>query len=344
MHTPLSLAAQTAYAQLLDASLTGDYLRTVADLPGNFTSKSVKGHDYRYYQFRDLTGKLRQIYLGPATDEVLRVIERKSVVPPQEEALGRLSRSAAALGCQPLPFRQYRVVERLADHGLFRAGAVLVGTHAFLAYGNMLGVRWSSGEQTQDVDFAHPGKSLSLALRSDLAIDVGSAIESLQAGFLPVTTFSGKPAASFLNPREPEFRLDFLTTLHRGGETPYRHEPLGVTLQPLKFMEFSLENLQQAVVFSGDRGVVVNIPHPTRFAVHKLLVCSERSGSFAAKSAKDLVQVGSLLTVLGERMPHTLKDAVDDAASRGRGWKKNLTIGMQMLARQYPEAAALIGS
>jgi hypothetical protein len=32
-------------------------------------------------------------------------------------------------------------LRRLADYGFFRAGGVLIGTHASLAYGNMLEVR-----------------------------------------------------------------------------------------------------------------------------------------------------------------------------------------------------------
>lgn len=41
-------------------------------------------------------------------------------------------------------------------------------------------------------------------------------------------------------------RLDFLTVTHRGGEEPYPRPGLQIPLQPLKFMEFSLENVQPA--------------------------------------------------------------------------------------------------
>ena len=57
-------------------------------------------------------------------------------------ALGPLARSASVLGCTPVLPRHYRVIRRLADYGFFHAGGLLIGTHAFLAYGNMLGVRW----------------------------------------------------------------------------------------------------------------------------------------------------------------------------------------------------------
>jgi hypothetical protein len=59
--------------------------------------------------------------------------------------------------------------------------------------------------------------SLSLALPGTLQVQTADAIESLGMGFLPITQLAGKAGATFLNPREPEFRLDFLTTRHRGG-------------------------------------------------------------------------------------------------------------------------------
>jgi hypothetical protein len=62
-YTPLSTAAQTAYAALASASRLED-VRTVAELPGSFSRKVVKGREYWYYQTPDLTGKQMQIFLG----------------------------------------------------------------------------------------------------------------------------------------------------------------------------------------------------------------------------------------------------------------------------------------
>jgi hypothetical protein len=56
----------------------------------------------------------------------------------------------------------------------------------------------------------------------------------------------------------------------------------------LKFMEFSLQDLQQTAVISNDGAVLVNIPNPARFALHKLIVAGERGGTFITKIRKDL--------------------------------------------------------
>lgn len=52
-------------------------------------------------------------------------------------------------------------------------------------------------------------------------------------------------------------------------------------------MEFSLEQVQQAIMFSREGAVVVNIPHPVRYVLHNLIVFGEREGAFVAKSSKD---------------------------------------------------------
>ena len=73
----LSLSAQTAYAQLFDATLASELSRSVASLRGSFARKTVKGRDYWYFQFTDLGGALRQLYVGPDAGPVDRSLRRQ---------------------------------------------------------------------------------------------------------------------------------------------------------------------------------------------------------------------------------------------------------------------------
>jgi hypothetical protein len=221
----------------------------VTNLAGSFAQKTVKGRVYWYFQHTDLAGILRQIYVGPDTPEVRKLVELRANAPGAD-ALRALARSAIALGCQPLLARHFRVIRRLLDHGFFKAGGVLMGTHAFFAYGN-LGVSWGDASRTQDVDFARAGESVSIALPGNIEVDVHRAIESLKMGFLPISGLAGK-AAQGLNSKEPDFRLDFLTPRHRGGDTPIEHPQLHVTMQPLRFIEYSLENIVQVALFCAE--------------------------------------------------------------------------------------------
>lgn len=340
LYSDLSAAAQTAYAQLLDAALAGEHLRGVADLPGSFAAKTVKGRRYWYYQYSEPAGKLRQVYVGPEGEPVRRLMQQKAQ-PAASVALEPLARSAIALGCAPVVPRQYRVVRRLAEYGFFRAGGVLIGTHAYLTYGNMLGVRWVAQDRTQDIDFAHAGKSVALALPSDLEVKTEDAIASLQMGFLPLSGLSGKAGGTYLIPSEPEFRLDFLTPLHRQGDRAYVHPKLQVTMQPLRFMEFSLLGVEQAALFCAEGAFVVNVPDPARYALHKLLVFGERKGAFSTKSAKDLAQAASLLEYLAEHRRSQLMQAHGDLLARGKGWVARFEQGVAALEKRYPQLAAL---
>lgn len=333
---PLSMTAQTAFAQVVEAAVAAEHLRTVADLPGAFTHKLVKGHKYWYYQFSEPSGARRQLFVGPDSDAVRTLVSMAG--QPGDPNLPPLARAALALGCGEIFARHFKVLRRLGDYGFFRAGGVLIGTHAFVAYGNMLGIRWSSVDaaQTQDIDFAHAGKSISLVLAADTLVHTHDAIQSLEMGFLPITGMAGKTGGAYLIPNEKEFRLDFLTTVGRGGEVPYEHPELHVTLQPLKFMEFSLENVQQTVLLTGAGAVLANVPHPARYALHKLIVAGERQGAFSVKSGKDIMQSGLLLAALREAKPWEVEAAWENLKARGAGWVARARRGLAALDAKFP--------
>lgn len=333
---PLPLVAQTAFAQVAEAALAADHFRTVGDLPGAFTSKAVKGRTYWYYQFTEPSGARRQLFVGPDNDAVKSLIAQAARPPARD--VQALARSALALGCADIHPRHFKVLHRLADYGFFRAGGVLIGTHAFITYGNMLGYRWSAADtaRTQDIDSAHAGKHVALALATDFQVQTHDAIQSLEMGFLPITGMAGKTGGAYLIPSEREFRLDFLTPVGRAGEVPYEHPDLHVTLQPLKFMEYSLEDVQQTVLLSAKGAILVNVPHPARYALHKLIVAGEREGAFSIKAAKDVLQAGLLLRALKELRPWEVEAAWHSLQDRGTGWLTRAQRGLALLDVKFP--------
>ena len=339
LYTELELRAQTAYAQLYDAALAAEHFRSIADLKGSFNAKTVKGITYWYYQYKEPSGKLHQVYVGPDNEAVAALRQRKKAASATQ-SLGPLARAAAALGCAEITFKHARVLSRLSEYGFFKAGGVLIGTHAFLAYGNMLGVRWRESDRTEDVDFAHAGRSLSIALPTNLQLSTDGAIDSLNMGFLPTSSLSANQGGTYLNPNEPTFRLDFLMPRNRDGEKPFLHPKLGVYMQPLPFIEYSLENLKQAVLFSGETVILVNVPDPARYALHKLIVYGERSGEFRTKGVKDLRQSAALLSFLATNYRSDVDNAWKDLVSRGKGWRARVRGGLDALCARFPDLDA----
>ena len=235
--------------------------------------------------------------------------------------------------------KHLRIIRRLAEYGFFRAGGILIGTHAFLALGNLLGVRWRDGAATLDVDFAHAGKNISLALPADLQINVHGALESLEMGLLPIAQFNGRAGAQYRNPRDQELRLDFVTSMTRDGK-PVEMPGLNLALEPLKFMEFSLEQPVQGCIFGNMGACIVNLPAPERFAVHKLIVYGERPLSERNKANKDLLQAASLAAYFLESgQSEVFNEAWRNAMARGKGWQSRAEQGKQALFRVAPELA-----
>ena len=334
LHQELSAAAQTAFAGVDDAARQADLTRSVADLPGGFAKKTVTGRAYWYYQVKTPDGQLQQSYVGPDDAATQALIARHGdpVAKLARQHLVRMTRAAIELGCADIPPKHARVIERLADSGLFSAGGILVGTHAFLAYQNIMGVRWSAGTATLDLDSAHAGCNISLALPENLKLDTTAAIESLQMGFTP-----NQKRTSFKKADEPDFDLDFLTSRGRAGDAPVTVPRLNLTMQPLRFMELSLEDPLRSTLIARSGPMVVNLPRPERYALHKLLVYGERPQAQRTKARKDVAQAAALIDYLLLHDAAELAAMWQDVNARGPGWRKRLQEGFQVMTALYPD-------
>lgn len=123
----------------------------------------------------------------------------------------------------------------------------------------------------------------------------------------------------------------------------YLYEPLNVHLQPLKFMEFSLEHTTQTALLSGEQLVVVNIPSPMRCALHKLVIMGEREEAFRMKIAKDAGQVAALAEYGLARAPSALRTAAQDLMGRGPEWRNRAREGLRHVATYHPTIAKQLG-
>src|SRR5882724_9522534 len=333
----LILSAQTAYAELAERTRAFEVSNALAGLSGSFHTLKRKGNTYWYFSYRE-PGVERSpvVYIGPDTEQVRALVERfRSQRLPK--ALAPQALAAVNLGCAAVAPKHFRLIKRLSEYGLFRAGAVLVGTHAFLALGNLLGVRWHDGASTLDVDIAHAGRNVSVALPADLRVNVHGALQSLEMGLLPMSELDGAIGAQYRNPSDEELRVDFLTTRSRGGK-PVKMPALNIALEPLKFMEFVLEGTTQGCLIGRTGACIVNLPAPERYAVHKLVVYGERPLAQRTKAAKDLLQTAALASYfVATKQTALFSRAWRDLLSRGRGWQTRARQGREALLRMVPE-------
>ncbi len=206
------------------------------------------------------------------------------------------------LGLEPKPFA---AIAPLVDHGLFRAGAVLVGSHAFGAVANKLGIRVSAFP-TEDIDIARP-QALKLAASAPGGF-LGLLKESGIA-FVAVPEFDPRtPSTKFKEAGRSRFQVDLLAPAS-GREVTHREVPeLDAHATALPHLSYLTALTQPGIVICHHGVAAVRLPMPERYAVHKLVVSELRTGR-SAKSAKDLRQAAILLAAMTELFPGSVREA-----------------------------------
>ncbi len=77
--------------------------------------------------------------------------------------------------------------------------------------------------------------------------------------------------------------MDFLAPAQGGQRSKRVYLPaFGRSATPLRFLEFLVESPIQAVIV-GSRPVMVNVPDPARFAIHKIYTATNRGVAFQNK-------------------------------------------------------------
>ncbi len=332
LHAPLSLGAQTSYAELFDMAQSAARTKFAA-LRGSFHRRRIKGKTYVYFNFRDIDGTGRSTYVGPETEKVASLVGEieNSQALAGGEALSQRSKACIALGCFGLPDKSFRVISKLASYGFFRAGGVLVGQHAFLSIGNMLGVRWSS-------DPAELGHNITIGFPRAAEIVSHDTITALEMGQMPVREFGGYKGSQRA-PYEGALQVDFLTPDFRGEIAGVRPE-LGIPLQPRKFLELLLEDTTQGVVFGKSGACLVNLPDPARMALHMILVSTQLPASEREVSAKELEQAAALIEWhLDHGREGRLREVRLQALRIGPDWGQCIEQGLASFSRTHSSLA-----
>ena len=324
---------QTAYSTLFQKVQASQYAKLTQV---GFTRKQLQGKDYWYCQYTDVSGVRRQRYMGADSDALRESIEHAKSTQLAAAAIlaerKRLVAMVVAGNGTPERGRPAKIIEKLSDAGVFDAGGLLIGSYAFSSYGNLLGISFEGWMQrTEDMDIACD-RSIEIGWMCDLPADVTVAAPEMA------------PSRQ-INPWVPPydmvapdgFKLEFLTSRTNASQKePVRIERFGVNALPLQFLDFIIEKPVQAVVLYG-AGILVNLPDPARFAIHKLAVSQLRLPSYVEKRRKDLAQASALIGYLLDENPGALLLAVDAAKQMAREFS---ALVEQALVQMAPNAWA----
>jgi hypothetical protein len=274
-----------------------------------------KGHAYLYWRAYDALGKRVDRYIGPKeAPETARTLAEVEGRIAEARYFADTSLALRKQGYAAADNSTALTLAALFNAGVFREGALLVGTHAFGAILNALGVRLAANYHTEDIDVARY-RPIRLATRPE-----GGILAILRDSGLPFAEVpeldSRKPSTSFKVRGRP-LRVDLLVP----GDERYasrRVPELGAHATALPFFDFLLAESNPAIVLGRDHVVPVRVPSPPRYCLHKLIVAALRAPTSAAKADKDLAQAAILAAVLTEKFAADLAEAAAKIPPKAR--------------------------
>lgn len=317
---PIPLNFITLYADL------AQNVRASTHEHGTVVARKRRGKEYLYVVSKDGSERTER-YLGPANDDA---VAEEAAALRQGAEQARALRSTVSLLKQariPAPSLYLgRVLEVVANAGLFSQGVTLVGTAAFQTYACTLGYYLPGAAiMTNDADLL-----VASFVANDERKDIEEILQRADPSFKAQMSVNDKLPKVFRS--KVNFSVDILTTYRRGRTSPVLVQELGCSAEALTFMEYLAEESMETVALYG-AGVLVRVPPPTRYAIHKLLIAQERRGTFTAKKKKDLDQARDLLDILIEIDEHSLQSALDAARGRGKSWKSAINASLAEIGR-----------
>jgi len=199
------------------------------------------------------------------------------------------------------------VLRRLYDAGVLD-GMVVAGSWCVLFYQAYFDRNtFSPTIRTRDLDFAVP-----VPPRFAKKVDIAKVLDGL--GF--VLDFRGEQG--HMRFMHPDLILEFLVPERgRGSSDAFDIPALGVNAQPLRYLDLSLAD----TITLDFRGIPVRLPHPVRFALHKLIVAQRRDDADKAERDRDqavlvlraVIEAGDSVTIhqVYESLPAKWRRTID---------------------------------
>lgn len=294
--------------------------------PGSISTKTIDGKKYLYAVERD--GAIRsQRFLGPANSAEARA-EAERVRRAEADAKQRRA-TVTALKAAHIPAPTLalgRILQVIANAGLFERGMSLVGTAAFRLYPCVAGYFLPGAAiATNDLDL-----SVASFTSGEEVLDFEAILQRADPTFSAHwSRLESGPPRVFRS--KDGFAVEILTRYGRGRKSPVVIDSLTCAAEALSYQEYLVEDTSEVVALYGP-GVLVRIPSPVKYAVHKLLVAQRRK-PHDPKKQKDLMQARELLDILIETDEAALQDELDSARSRGRAWKTEINASLREIGR-----------
>lgn len=325
-------ASQAKYQDL--KQLANSQSRVLPGTPGTLKQRTQSGNQYWVREYIRVDGKKTDEYIGPASTVDKATIEKRKTEIELGKALASGSANLRLFGYQRIDRKPAAVLEVLFNRGLIQGGLVLVGSHAYGALLNELGIN-APAYKTQDIDVAR-AQPLSIALPD--GFDFQTLLNETGLTFVPVPGMpSDTPSASFKLPGAETLAIDLLVPGKKTGAVIPVKE-LRAYAQAIPLLDFLIKEDIQAVALSPNQVIPIRIPSPERFTLHKLFSSQSRHGD-RDKIRKDLEQAAVLAAAVEEEMPGRLRDTFKSVPADAKtAMKRGAAAAARLLASAYEEA------
>lgn len=329
-------AGQARYQEL--KQLARSQRRILAGTPGTLKQRTQSAKQYWVREYIRVDGKKADEYIGAASTVKQDAVDRLRSEIDLANALAAGSGKLRLFGYQRIDRKPAAVLEVLFNRGLFEAGLTLVGSHAYGALLNELGLH-APGYRTQDIDLAR-SQPLAIALPDGVTLE--SLLKETGLGFVPVPGMpSHGPSASFKLPGAEMLAVDLLIPGRKTGKVLAVRE-LSAYAQAIPLLDFLIEEPLWSVALSPNQVIPVRVPSPERFVLHKLFSSQSRTAGDRDKIRKDLQQAAVLAAALEEETPGSLGDAYRRMPAAGKAATRRGSLAASRLLDNYPEAQRVL--
>lgn len=333
MTEPHSAISHAAYHDLL-RSLKDEQ---ASEIKGTPRLELRNGRRYWYDMFR-VGSEVRKRYLGEDTPEMAELISRHQALADDRAAREadrlRMVRILRAAGFPLCDTATGSMLSALAKAGTFRRGGTIVGHHAFRLYESELGPRFRLSDAMQT---GGSFERLSLAVQDPMETLLQDSFRQL--AFAPLPATFGDAVWRWKQTRSDSM-VEFLTPSFRPEEDIRPLPALGISAQSLHYLNYLIAApIKAAVLYRS--GVLVQIPQPERFALHKLIVADRRStGPDQITSVTDRAQAAFLIRALAQDRPEELRQAYEVALALPHDAAAHIANSLSHL----PETAILLAN
>jgi len=324
-----NIATQTMFAELTQRALDSQF-DELYDERGRFFKRRIKTREYWYYS-RSVRGKKQTSYVGPVGDkDISKRVRQFSSIKSDFRQRRDLVRALMAVGLPAPDPMAGAVLEALWKGGFFRLRGVLIGTLAYQSYAGILGIklpgmslRTGDADLAQFYDISHMVK--------DSIPPILDVLQQVDSTFSPVPNLHRKHVTRYRT--GIGYFVDFLTP-NRGSDK-HQGAPAvmpalgGASAQPMRYLDYLIHDTVWAVALHKG-GIPIRVPTPARFAIHKLIVATQRKLD-PAKSDKDIAQAQNIIRACLANRSYDLYEAWVEACDRGPTWRQLLKRGRSML-------------